>query len=57
VFALPLGKYESKEMLFFDNVTPTAKSWSSSFKRDRILLSYRMKDDLKSSLIAWQNIL
>jgi hypothetical protein len=30
----------------FDNVTPSVRSWSFSFKRDIFLLSYRMKDDL-----------
>jgi hypothetical protein len=41
----------------FGNATPTVKAWSFSFKRDLFLLSYRMKDDLKSYLVAWLDAL
>jgi hypothetical protein len=41
----------------FYNVAPALRAWSISFKRDLFLLSYRMKEDLKSPLIAWLDAL
>jgi hypothetical protein len=38
---------------FFYYLAPSTRAWSFSFKRDLFLLSYRMKDDLKSPLITW----
>uniref|UniRef100_A0ACD5W2Y7 Uncharacterized protein n=1 Tax=Avena sativa TaxID=4498 RepID=A0ACD5W2Y7_AVESA len=49
--------WKQRNALIFDNVTPSISAWSFSFKRDLFLLSYRMKDDLKSYLVAWLDVL
>jgi hypothetical protein len=49
--------WKQRNAHIFDNVTPSVRSWSFSFKRDLYLLSYRMKGDLKSPLIAWLDYL
>jgi hypothetical protein len=49
--------WKQKNALIFDNATPTVRAWSFSFKRDLFLLSYRMKDDLISYLVAWLDAL
>jgi hypothetical protein len=48
---------EAKKALIVDNVKPTVRAWSFCFKRDLFLLSYRMKDDMKSQLMAWLDAL
>jgi hypothetical protein len=45
--------WKHRNALVFDNIAPSARSWSFSFEIDLFLLSSRMKDDLKSPLIAW----
>jgi hypothetical protein len=45
--------WKQRNAHIFYNITPSLRAWSFSFKRDLFLLSYRMKDDLKSYLIAW----
>jgi hypothetical protein len=45
--------WKRRNGLIFDNEAPSVRAWTFSFKRDLFLLSYRMKDDLKSSLLAW----
>jgi hypothetical protein len=49
--------WKQRNAHIFDNVTPSVRSWSVSFKRDLYFLSYRMKGDLKSPLIAWLDYL
>jgi hypothetical protein len=44
---------EQRNTKIFDNVNPTFSAWSYSFKRELFLLSCRMKDDLRQSLVHW----
>jgi hypothetical protein len=45
--------WKQRNAFIFDNVTPSIRAWSFSFKRDLFLLSYRMKDDQKNPLLSW----
>jgi hypothetical protein len=49
--------WKQRNAKIFDNVTPSVRSWTFSFKRDLFLLSYRMKDNLVSPLTAWLDAL
>jgi hypothetical protein len=49
--------WKRRNGLIFDNEAPSVRAWTFSFKRDLFLLSYRMKDDLKSPLLAWLDAL
>jgi hypothetical protein len=49
--------WKQRNAKIFDNVTPSVRSWTFSFKRDLFLLSYRMKDNLVSPLSAWLDAL
>jgi hypothetical protein len=49
--------WKQRNAKIFDNVIPSVRSWTFSFKRDLFLLPYRMKNNLVSPLTAWLDAL